>query len=156
MCYFVLDCREKTAYEKEYIKKKMNTVQNISPSSLRLMHTTRCNNTQYNCHERVQQHIKKNIQKNLKQSLLPEFWKKRSKTHKRLNGCFLTGRNRTNRANFRGSYLFEATYNIKIENQTIQPILCQLDVGGWWKEEGMRLTVVQLKTVLLISRVFWT
>ena len=38
---------------------------------------------------------------------------KRSKTHKRLKERFLIGRNRTKRAIFRGSPLFQATYNIK-------------------------------------------
>ena len=41
---------------------------------------------------------------------------KRSKTHKRLKEHFLHGWNRTKRANFRGSPLFQATYNIKTNN----------------------------------------
>ena len=45
--------------------------------------------------------------------------KKRSKTHKRLKQRFLIGRNRTERAHFRGSPLFQATYTIKTEKQTI-------------------------------------
>ena len=49
--------------------------------------------------------------KNLKQSWLPAFWKKKSKTHKRLKERFLIRRNRTKRANFRGNSLFQATYN---------------------------------------------
>ena len=71
---------------------------------------------------------------------------KGSKTHKRLKEHFLIGRNRTKCAHFWGSPLFQATYNT--EKQTIQLILCQLDVGGWQKEKGTRL---QLKSVLLIS-----
>ena len=51
----------------------------------------------------------------------------RSKTHKRLKEHFLIGRNKTKSANFRGSPLFQATYNIKTEKQLIQLILCQLD-----------------------------
>ena len=43
----------------------------------------------------------------------------RSKTHKRLKERFLIGGNRTKRANFRGSPLFQARYNIKTEKQTI-------------------------------------
>ena len=39
-----------------------------------------------------------------------------SKTHKRLEERFLIGRNRTKRANFRGSPLFQATY--KKQQQT--------------------------------------
>ena len=76
------------------------------------------------------------------------FWrKKKSKTHKRLKERFLIGRNRTKRANFRGSPLFQATYNIKkkkqqqktkTKKQLIQLILCQLDVGGWRKERGLQ------------------
>ena len=45
--------------------------------------------------------------------------KKRSKAHKRLKERFLIGRNRTKRANFRESPLFQATYNRKTEEQTI-------------------------------------
>ena len=41
------------------------------------------------------------------------------KTHNRLNERFLSGRNRTKRANFRTSPLFQATYNLKTEKQTI-------------------------------------
>ena len=43
----------------------------------------------------------------------------------------------------RGSPLFQATYNIKTEKNkpSVQLILCQLDVGGWRKEKGTRLTV---------------
>ena len=83
--------------------------------------------------------VKKNIFK-LKQSWLLAFWKIRSKTHKRLKTHFLIGRNRTKCANFLGSPLFQAMYNIKTEKQLIQLILCQLDVGGWRKEKGTRLT----------------
>ena len=42
-----------------------------------------------------------------------------TKTHKRLKERFLIGRNRTKRANFRGSPLFQATYDMKTEKQTI-------------------------------------
>ena len=38
---------------------------------------------------------------------------KRTKARKRLKERFLTGRNRTKRANFRGKPLFQATYNRK-------------------------------------------
>ena len=50
------------------------------------------------------------------------------KTHKRLKVRFLIGRNRINSTHFRESPLFQATCNIKTEKQTIQLILCQLDV----------------------------
>ena len=61
-------------------------------------------------------------------------------THKRLKERFLIRQNRTKRANFRGSPLFQATYNIKTEKkpQLIQLILCHLGVGGWrndWKKK---------------------
>ena len=61
-------------------------------------------------------------------------------THKRLKERFLIRQNRTKRANFRGSPLFQATYNIKTEKKTqlIQLILCHLGVGGWrndWKKK---------------------
>ena len=44
---------------------------------------------------------------------------KRSKTHKRSKECFLIGQNRTKHAHFWGSHLFQATYNLKTEKQTI-------------------------------------
>ena len=50
---------------------------------------------------------------------------KRSKTHKILKERFLIRRNRTKRANFRGSHLFQATYN-KVK-QLNRLILCQFD-----------------------------
>ena len=40
-----------------------------------------------------------------------------SKTHKRLEERFLIGRNRTKRTNFRGSFPFNTTYNIKNNNR---------------------------------------
>ena len=43
----------------------------------------------------------------------------RSKTNKRLKERFLIGQNGTKRANFRGSALFQATYDVKTEKQTI-------------------------------------
>ena len=76
-----------------------------------------------------------------------------SKIQTRLKERFLIGRNRTKRANFRGSPLFQATYNMKTEKKTttkkqlMQLILCQLDVGGWRKEKGTRLTDVIKKRV---------
>ena len=65
-----------------------------------------------------------------------------SNTYKRLKERFLIGRKKTKRAHFRGSPLFQATYNIKNRKnkQSIQLILCQLDVGGWRKEKNTRLT----------------
>ena len=69
---------------------------------------------------------------------------KRSKTHKGLKERFLIGRNRTKRGHFRGSPLFQATYNIKTEKQTIQLIWSELDVGGLRKEKGTRLTYSSL------------
>ena len=52
-------------------------------------------------------------------SVLKQKEQERPKTHKRSKERFLTGRNRTKRANFRGSPLFQATNNIKTEKQTI-------------------------------------
>ena len=43
---------------------------------------------------------------------------KRSKTHKKLKERFLIGRNRTKRANFWGSPLFQVTYHKKTINST--------------------------------------
>ena len=63
-----------------------------------------------------------------------------SPKHKRLKERFLLGRNRTKRAHFRGSPLFQSAYNIKQNKHLIQLILCQLDVGGWQMENGTRLT----------------
>ena len=48
----------------------------------------------------------------------------RSKTHKRLKEHFLMGQNRTQRANFRGSPLFQATYNIKTRRKKIARFVC--------------------------------
>ena len=39
--------------------------------------------------------------------------------HERFKECFLIGRNRTKRANFRGSPFFRATYILNTEKQTI-------------------------------------
>ena len=91
---------------------------------------------------------------------LAAYW---SKTHKRLKEHFLIGRNRTKCASFWGSPLFQAMYNMKKEKQTIQLILCQLDVGGWWKEKGLRLLKIRRfspvlsnwKAFSVISYVFW-
>ena len=47
-----------------------------------------------------------------------ETAKDRPETLKILKERFLFGRNRTKRANFRGSPLFQATYNIKTEEKT--------------------------------------
>ena len=56
------------------------------------------------------------------------------------DNAFLIGQNRTKRAHFRGSPLFQTTYNIKTEKQTTNSLgLCQV-LGSWWKEKGMRLT----------------
>ena len=65
------------------------------------------------------------------------------------------GRNRTERVHLRGSPLFQATYNIKTEKkkkhqQLIQLIMCQLGVGGWWKEKGRRLTFSSPCLLLII------
>ena len=57
------------------------------------------------------------------------------KTHKRLKDCFLIGRNRTKRAHFRGSPLFQATYNIKTEKQNN---LFNLSCVRWLWEAGGR------------------
>ena len=62
----------------------------------------------------------------------------RSKTHKRLKRTLWGGgggQNRAKRANFWGSSLFRATYNVKTEKQTIDSLcFCQLD--AWRLAEG--------------------
>ena len=72
-----------------------------------------------------------------------------SKTHKRLKELFLIGRNRIKRANFRGIPIFQATYNIKTEKQTIQLILCQLDarrrVEGKGKETDWSICLISAR-----------
>ena len=96
---------------------------------------------------------------------------KRSKTHKRLKERFLTGRNRSKRANVRGSPLFQATFNTKTEKQTINSTyLASEGIGmfvflflccAWLEKEDFLENLhvlscfVQLKSVLLISCVFW-
>ena len=71
-----------------------------------------------------------NLYEKSETELTASVLKKRSKTHMRWKERFLIGRNRTKHANFQGSPLFQAMYSIKTEKQTIQLILCQLDVGG--------------------------
>ena len=66
---------------------------------------------------------------------------------------FLIGRNRTKRAHFRGSPLFQAMYNIKTEKQTINSTYLS-SVRCFEAAERKRL-VRSLKSVLLISCVFW-
>ena len=61
----------------------------------------------------------------------------RSKTRKRLKERFLIGRNRTKRANFRGSPLFQATYNNTTEN--CQTNLCQFDAKRWREDKSTKL-----------------
>ena len=59
---------------------------------------------------------------NLKQSWLPAFGKKDPKIHKRWKERFLIRWNRTERAYFRGSPLFQATYKINNINNRKQTI----------------------------------
>ena len=61
----------------------------------------------------------------------------RSKTHKRLKERFLIGRHRTKRAIFRGSPLFQTTYNQETEKQTINSIY-PVSVGCGRLAEGKR------------------
>ena len=70
--------------------------------------------------------------------------------HKRWKERFLIGRSRTERPNFQGSPLFQATYNIKTEKQLVQLILCQLDVRRQAQGKGQETDwrFVQLKSVL--------
>ena len=58
----------------------------------------------------------------------------RSKTHKRLKERFLIGRNRTKRAHFRGSPLFQATYSIKKLFKKTSNSTYLVSVG--WSETG--------------------
>ena len=59
---------------------------------------------------------------------------KRSKTHKRLKRTFF---NWTKQANFQGSPLFQAAYNIKTEKQTSYSLSsCQLDAGRLAEGKG--------------------
>ena len=52
-----------------------------------------------------------------------------SKTHKRLKERLLIGRNRTQRAHFRESPIFQTTYDIKTEEEkTINSIYLMSDV----------------------------
>ena len=81
---------------------------------------------------------------------------KKSKTHTRLEKRFLIGRSRRKHANFQESHCFQATYSIKKKQknkQLIQLILCQLDVGGWRKEKGKKLTDVIKENLLVMKTV---
>ena len=65
----------------------------------------------------------------LKQSWLLAFWKKDPKHTRGYRELFLIGQNRTKCANFWGSPLFQATYNLKTEMQTMNsPYLVSV---GW-------------------------
>ena len=71
-----------------------------------------------NIEGKVQTNKTKIIRKKTETEWTASVLKKRSNSHNRWKECFLTGRNRTKRANFRGSPLFQATYNVKTEKQT--------------------------------------
>ena len=61
-------------------------------------------------------------------------------THRRLKELFLIGRNRTKRANFQGSPLFQATYNIKTNNSThLVSVRCS-EAGGRPKQTSLAKT----------------
>ena len=76
--------------------------------------------------------------------------KKRSKTHKRLKACFLIGQNRTKCANFWGSPLFQATYNLKTEMQTINsPYLVSV---GWGRLFLLPALILKYRHTL---HIFW-
>ena len=67
----------------------------------------------------------------------------RSQTHKRLKERFLLGRNRTKRAHFRGSPLYQTTYNRKTEKQTINSTyFVSVGYGRLAEGKGTRLTDV--------------
>ena len=64
-------------------------------------------------------------------------------TNKRLKERFLIGRNRTKRANFRGSPLFQATYDIKTEKQKNNSTHLA-SVGCWRQAEGKGHETVEM------------
>ena len=70
---------------------------------------------------------------------LHKYWQNRSKTRKRLKEHFLIGRNRTKGANFRGSPLFQASYNSTTENSSTNLSCVSLMLGSWREEKGTRL-----------------
>ena len=61
------------------------------------------------------------------------------RTHKSLKERVSIRRNRTKRANFRGSPLLQATYNNKTENSLTNLSCVTLMLGGWREEKGTRL-----------------
>ena len=69
--------------------------------------------------------------KNLKQSWLAAFWKIRSKTHERLKERLLIRQNGIKRANFRGSPLFQATYNNKKQKTNNSTYLVSVGTPCW-------------------------
>ena len=76
---------------------------------------------------------------NLKKSeteLTASVLKRRSKTHKKLKERFLVGRNKTKRANFRRSPLFQATYNIKKKKAITSTYLVSFGSGRLAEGKG--------------------
>ena len=68
---------------------------------------------------------------------------------------FLIRQNRTKHANFRGSPLFQAMYNIKTKKQTINSLsLCQLDAGGMVEGKGHKTQCLWHKLSELIVFLF--
>ena len=95
------------------------------------------------CSNFTVEQLKRTDRSQLVSSLVNALSEFRSKTHKRLQERFLMEENRTKRANFRASPLFssyEQHKNRRKKPKLIQLILYQLDVGGWRKEKGTRLT----------------
>ena len=82
--------------------------------------------------------------------------KKDPKTHTKLKERFSIGRNRTKRANFLGSPLFQATNNIKTKNQFNLSRVIEM-LGGLRKEKGTRLKTAKTATVtdVVASMSFW-
>ena len=81
--------------------------------------------------------LKKKSATELTASVLKKNKKKEPKHTRDEKDAFLIGRNRTKRANSRGSPLFQATYNIKTEEKTKinSTYLVSVNVGGWRKDE---------------------
>ena len=91
------------------------------------------------------------LSKKLETELTASVLKKDPKHTGDWRKCFLTGQNRTKHAHFLGN-LFQASYNIKTEKETISGLsLCQLDAGRL--AEGEKIFFVQLKSILF--NLFW-
>ena len=77
----------------------------------------------------------------------------RSKTHKIKRTLFnWTKQDEMRKFSRKSSFSSYIQHKNKTKKQLIQLILCQFDVGGWWKEKGTRLTDVIIRFVTPLAK----